>query len=135
MKDESVNEFMGKAIEKLPKPDKEIEKLAEAMQKVCDSKTTADCGEGCNVCLARVAIEAGYRLPEPTLQPLRITPAKAREKCLNRIVGGNDNPSTARVNVMETKICGKCKQEKPLEVRWLCHQHHCEMEGRWIPRN
>ena len=24
---------------------------------------------------------------------------------------------------------------KPLDVRWFCRQHHCELEGRWIPRN
>jgi len=23
---------------------------------------------------------------------------------------------------------------KPLEVRWFCHQHHCELEERWILR-
>ncbi len=35
------------------------------------------------------------------------------------------------------EICGIIKVEshhddysKPLEVRWLCHQHHCELEGR-----
>jgi len=40
------------------------------------------------------------------------------------------------------EVCGATKVEshhddysKPLEVRWLCHQHHCELEGRWIPRN
>jgi hypothetical protein len=39
------------------------------------------------------------------------------------------------------EVCGELKVEshhddysKPLEVRWLCHQHHCELEGRWIPR-
>ena len=36
------------------------------------------------------------------------------------------------------EICGAIEVEshhddysKPLEVRWLCHQHHCELEGRW----
>jgi len=23
---------------------------------------------------------------------------------------------------------------KPFEVKWLCQQHHCELEGRWINR-
>ena len=25
--------------------------------------------------------------------------------------------------------------DKPLEARWFCHQHHCELEGRWLTRN
>jgi hypothetical protein len=36
-------------------------------------------------------------------------------------------------------VCGNPKSHghhedysKPLEVIWLCHQHHCELEGRWI---
>ncbi len=40
------------------------------------------------------------------------------------------------------EVCGSVEVEghhddysKPLEVRWFCHQHHCELEGRWIPRN
>ena len=39
------------------------------------------------------------------------------------------------------EVCGTDKIEshhddynKPLEVRWFCHQHHCEAEGRWIKR-
>lgn len=40
------------------------------------------------------------------------------------------------------EVCGAVKVEshhddysKPFDVRWLCHRHHCELEGRWIPRN
>ena len=40
------------------------------------------------------------------------------------------------------EVCGTGEVEshhndysKPLEVRWLCHQHHCELEERWIKRN
>ena len=39
------------------------------------------------------------------------------------------------------EVCGLLKVEshhddysKPLVVRWFCHQHHCELEGRWIPK-
>jgi len=40
------------------------------------------------------------------------------------------------------EICGSTEVEshhddysKPLEVRWFCHQHHCELEGRWTRNN
>ena len=38
------------------------------------------------------------------------------------------------------EVCGDPNSEahhddysKPLEVRWLCNPHHCELEGRWLP--
>ena len=40
------------------------------------------------------------------------------------------------------EVCGIAKVEshhddysKPLEVRWFCHQHHCELEERWAQIN
>ena len=60
---------------------------------------------------------------------------KAREAARNAIASGK----------LVKKPCEVCDNvlveshhddySKPLEVRWFCHQHHCELEGRWIPRN
>ena len=40
------------------------------------------------------------------------------------------------------EVCGTKNVEshhddysKPFEVRWFCHQHHCELEGRWTGNN
>jgi hypothetical protein len=60
---------------------------------------------------------------------------KARNTLRNAIKGGY-------IKRCVCEVCGNPKTQahhddysKPLEVRWLCHQHHCELEGRWIPRN
>lgn len=46
-----------------------------------------------------------------------------------------------KIQKQPCEICGDPKVEahhddynKPFEVRWLCRQHHCELEGRWIPK-
>ena len=60
---------------------------------------------------------------------------KAREIARNAMASG-------KLIKKPCEVCGNVAVEghhddysKPLEVRWFCHQHHCEMEGRWITRN
>ena len=57
---------------------------------------------------------------------------KARHTIQNAIQGGHIKRGAC-------EICGSTRTEahhddyaKSLEVRWLCHQHHRELEGRWI---
>lgn len=46
-----------------------------------------------------------------------------------------------RITKEVCEVCGSADTQghhddytKPFEVKWLCQQHHCELEGRWINR-
>ena len=67
--------------------------------------------------------------------------AKYPDKYKTRVITRN---AIARglIQKQPCEVCGSLKVEvhhpdysKPFDIRWLCHQHHCEAEGRWIPRN
>ena len=47
-----------------------------------------------------------------------------------------------KIQKQPCEICGSLNVEghhddysKPFEVRWFCHRHHRELEGRWISKN
>ena len=60
---------------------------------------------------------------------------KARQMLRNAVAAGS-------IVRGPCEVCGGTNTEghhddynKPLTARWFCHQHHCELEGRWLPRN
>ena len=70
----------------------------------------------------------------------RQTMAKYPERYLARSIL-RSAVETGKLIRQPCEVCGNPKVEahhpdysKPLEVRWLCHQHHCELEGRWIAK-
>lgn len=93
--------------------------------------------------VTKIATAQRYRQTEAgkanALASQRRTLAKYPQKFKARITLRNA-VAAGKLTKGPCEICGETDVQghhddysKPLEVRWLCRQHHCELEGRWTP--
>lgn len=98
------------------------------------------------IILPRQRITAiAYQQTEAGRQNKLANAQRMREKHPEKYKARSILRNAVRLGQIKKKPCEACglieveshhdDYSKPLEVRWFCHQHHCELEGRWTGNN